>query len=144
MNRYLHGVASMLFFLAAVALGFTAIFLASPAFAAGYLFLSAVLAVVALAGFCTKCPHRGLSCVHVAPGVLAALLLPRDEGPYTMREYAGVAITILFMLLFPQYWLVARLPLFLLFWACVVAAGVEIRSSVCRGCENIYCPVRRR
>jgi hypothetical protein len=143
MNRYQHGVASMLLFGIAVAIGAWAIALASTGIAAAYLLLTGVLFLVVLWGFCTKCPHKGTRCAHVAPGILAAMLPPRREGPYTTPEYAGVAVALLFMILFPQPWLAGHLVLLLLFWGCVLFAVAEIRTSVCRGCANIYCPVQQ-
>lgn len=141
MNRYRHGTASLLLLGIAVAIGAGAIALASPGIAAAYLLLTGALFLVVLWGFCAKCPHKGTRCAHVAPGILAAMLPPRRAEPYTTPEYAGVAVALLFMILFPQLWLAGHPALLLLFWGCVGVAVAEIRIAVCRGCANIYCPV---
>jgi hypothetical protein len=140
MDRRGHGMVSAAIFFLAAGVGLFAIFTAAPAIALVYLVLSAVLFAVVLWGFCARCSHRGTSCVHLVPGVLASLLPGRTCRPYSSWETAGVAIALLFMVLFPQPWLIAVPPLLLLFWALVAGAGLEIRVAVCRGCANIYCP----
>jgi hypothetical protein len=140
MDRRGHGMVSAAMFGLAVGVGLLAIYIASPEIALVYLALGAVLFVVVLWGFCARCPHRGAGCIRLIPGVLASLLPARKCQPYSPRETAGVVVALLFLLLFPQLWLIASLPLLVLFWALVAAAAVEIRVAVCRGCANIYCP----
>jgi hypothetical protein len=140
MDRRGHGVVSAVLFVLAVGVGLFAILTAAPDIALVYLALCAVLFVVVLWGFCARCPHRGVNCAHLIPGVLASLLPERTCQPYSSWETAGVAVALLFMVLFPQPWLIATPPLLVLFWALVAGAALEIRVAVCRGCANIYCP----
>lgn len=140
MDRRGHGMVSAALFFLAFGVGLFAVFAADPAIALVYLALAAVLFFVVLWGFCARCPHRGVSCAHLVPGLLASLLPERTCQPYSRWESAGVAIALLFMILFPQPWLLASLPLLVLFWALVAGAFLEIRAAVCRGCANIYCP----
>jgi hypothetical protein len=140
MDRRGHGMVSAVLFVLAVGVGLLAIYLVSPAIALVYMALCAVLFVVVLWGFCARCPHRGVSCAHLIPGVLASLLPERKCQPYSPGERAGAAVALLFMVLFPQPWLIAKPLLLVLFWALVAGAALEIRVAVCRGCANIYCP----
>ena len=39
-------------------------------------------------------------------------------------------------------WLLENIPLFILFWTCVVVGLVQILMNVCKGCENRKCVMR--
>ncbi|KQC04261.1 MAG: hypothetical protein APR53_03500 [Methanoculleus sp. SDB] len=144
MTRRLHGRISLGLLFVAVALAAYAIFVSSPARAAGYVLFAAGSAMLVVGVFCTKCPEQGVRCAHGVPGMLAERFLRRRTGPYTGWDYAAVALAAVVILLLPQAWLVVRPGLFLVFWILVAAAAIEIRTCVCLACGNACCPLARR
>jgi membrane-bound metal-dependent hydrolase YbcI (DUF457 family) len=141
MNRQIHGILSLLIMFAAVLTATLAIIRSSSViWAALYVVGILLSSLIIVYSFCTKCPCRNTGCGHVIPGILTRLFPPRPEGLYTFMDLAGVAIPLVFLIVFPQYWLLSNPPLFILFAVLCLIAAADIQFFVCKGCTNRFCP----
>jgi hypothetical protein len=141
MNRQTHGILSLLIMVAAVLTGTFAITQSSSViWAALYLVGTLLSGLVIIYSFCTKCPCRNTSCGHVIPGKLTRLFPRRHGGRYAYSDMAGVTVPLVFLIVFPQYWLLSNPPLFILFAALCLIAAADIQFFVCKGCTNHFCP----
>ncbi len=139
----MHGAISLLLMFLAVTIGAYSIALSSRLLATAYLVISLLSSIAIVYSFCSKCPCRATSCGHILPGKLTALLPQRKEGQYGALDYAGVVIPFLIIVIFPQPWMLGNLLLLGAFWGLLVIALLEINFVVCKGCNNIYCPVNK-
>jgi hypothetical protein len=100
-----------------------------------------LLIVVALFGYCRKCPHvADRSCRHVVPGLIVSKLFSTTEpARYTKIETLISSMPLVFLFLFPQYWLFRNLTLFILFWVFTVVSVLCIGLKVCPTCKNTFC-----
>jgi len=144
MNSRFHGVTSLLLESLAIVIGFAAVWQAHKV--AGMMYAVLILAAVPLIlyAYCSKCEIRLSGCRHVIPGQLTRLLPARDDGPYRVKDYAGLGLPIAILVLFPQPWLRDKLTLLILFWLCLVGGVVQILLQVCRGCGNQKCILCKR
>ncbi len=108
-----------------------------------YLVICVAAPAVIIYAFCAKCPCQ-THCSHVFPGKLAAALTNRPAGPYTKTELAAVGLALLLLMGLPQLWLWQYRGLFVAFWLLNAVAMIQIRSVVCRACDNVYCPAKSR
>ena len=139
MGTRFHGLFSIGLVVMAVALAAVTALLTSSVLGLGYLALSALALLGIFYAFCAKCPCR-LSCGHVLPGMLASRFVSCEPGPYSKVETAIVMAALLLLLGLPQAWL-WRYPILLIaFWLSAIVAVIEIRSFVCRACDNTFCP----
>lgn len=65
------------------------------------------------------------------------------SGRYTRIDRLGLFIPIAVSLVYPQYWLAGNPWGWGAFWILFLGAAAEMRTYVCHGCTNRYCPVRR-
>lgn len=142
--RRQHGVWSLVLVFVAIAIGAISIAQSSKFTALMYIGLSLVSLIIVIYSFCSKCPCRQHACGHVLPGKLTELLPVRSQGPYSKGDYVGVLFPLLFIIVFPQFWLVGQLQLMVTFWALLLIAVIEITLKVCKGCGNRSCPVNSR
>jgi hypothetical protein len=141
MNYKLPGILSLV--LAGIALLiadfrlFTVSWILGLAYAVGL----PLLFIVVFYGYCRKCPHVGdRSCRHVLPGwIVSKLFKAEAPAPYTRGEALLGALPLLAMFLFPQYWLIQNLILFMAFWIATLLTVISIRLAVCPGCQNTFC-----
>jgi hypothetical protein len=140
MNRHIHGILSLLILAAAVVTATVAILQTSVIWAVLYIVGMVLSCLVIIYSFCTKCPCRNTDCGHVIPGKLTRFFPPREEGPYTVGDRTGVVVPIVFMIVFPQYWLLSHPAYFYLFVALCLIAAADIQFFVCKGCTNHFCP----
>ena len=140
MNRQIHGILSLLIMSAAVLTASLAIFQSSVIWTLIYLVGILLSCLVIIYSFCTKCPCRKTDCGHIIPGKLIRFFPPRPEGPYTFRDRTGVVVPLVFMIVFPQFWLLMHPVYFSLFAALWLIAAADIRFFVCKGCTNCFCP----
>lgn len=138
-----HGISSLLLIVAACALGCFQIFNTSNTAGAVYIgvFLLAYSLIFVL--FCSKCPADIKTCPHVISGALKRVFPVKRNGDYTKFDYGITALSVLAMVLFPQYWLKNNIALFIAFWIMIVIAVFQIRTSVCTGCCNKECGLCR-
>ena len=96
--------------------------------------------LVIIYSFCTKCPCRKTDCGHVIPGKLTRFFPPARKGLTPSWDKTGVVVPIVFVIVFPQYWLLSH-PLYSVVFAvlCLIAAA-DIQFFVCKGCTNCFCP----
>lgn len=98
--------------------------------------------VVFVYTFCTKCPIRD-GCIHVVHGMLAGIMPERSQGPYSVFDMIGPGLYFGFLAVFPQYWLLDSIYYLIAFWA-ILLTGLAVNSAtLCRGCGNVNCPMRR-
>ena len=140
MNRRIHGILSLLILAAAAVTATVAILQTSVMWAVLYIVGIFLSGLVVIYSFCTKCPCRNTDCGHVIPGKLTRFFPSRPEGPYTIGDRTGVVVAIVFMIVFPQYWLLSHLTSFYLFAVLCLIAAAEIQFFVCKGCSNRFCP----
>lgn len=140
MSRQIHGVICLLILAAAALTALFAIATSSVFWALVYLVGVLLSALVVMFSFCTRCPCRTTGCGHVIPGKLMRFFPPGDEGPYTLADKFGVVVPVVFLIVFPQYWLLSNSALFVVFVALCLVAAADIQLVVCRGCTNGYCP----
>jgi prepilin signal peptidase PulO-like enzyme (type II secretory pathway) len=65
-------------------------------------------------------------------------------APYSFLEIAIFILFIGLVVIVPQFWLYKNMPLFIIYWAMMVFAGIDIKCAVCTQCENGYCPSNKR
>ena len=140
MNRHHHGILALIIIVAAALTALYAIVQSSVFWAAVYVVGALLSSLVVMFSFCTKCPCRETDCGHVIPGKLMRFFPQRDEGPYTLADKLGVVVPVVFLIVFPQYWLLSNLSLFVLFVALCLIAAADIQLVVCKGCANSHCP----
>jgi hypothetical protein len=140
MNRQQHGMLSLAFLGISLAIGLFSIGKSSILLAILYGCVMGLSGIAILYSFCAKCMCRSTTCGHVIPGVLTRYLPRRMSGRYSRGDRLGIALPLVVSLIYPQYWLLGNLWWWGAFWVLFVGAAVEIRTQVCRGCGNRYCP----
>ena len=140
MNRQMHGILTLLILAAAVVTATIAIVQSSVMWALLYVIGILLSSHVVVYSFCTKCPCRNTGCGHVIPGKLTRFFPRREEGPYTFWDRTGVVVPIVFMIVFPQYWLLSQPVYLYLFVALCLIAAADIQFFVCKECNNTFCP----
>ena len=92
--------------------------------------------------YCRKCPHaRDSTCIHVFPGIITSKIFSTvNPAPYSKKEISCL-VPLGILALLPQYWLIQKLPFFIIFWAVMGISFIVIRISLCRLCRNINCPL---
>jgi hypothetical protein len=144
MTSRFYGITSLVLAAAAIGIASVAMFRIGVGSGLLYLALCLIAAPIVLYTYCSKCPSRN-ACGHVFPGQAAALLFRnRTPGPYTRAETSAMVLALLTLLIVPQIAL-SRFPIMLIvFWVAMAAAVVQIRTSVCRECNNVHCPLKSR
>jgi hypothetical protein len=141
MSARFHGVVSIGLVGLAILLAVVVVLPSSPVLGVVYLAGCMVALLGIVYAYCAKCPCR-VHCAHLVFGKLASALTDRQSGPYTPAEIAVVGLALLWLLGLPQIWLWRSLGVFIAFWVLSAVAVFQIRLVVCRGCENVYCPMR--
>jgi hypothetical protein len=142
-NRF-HGVLMLSFLGSASVVGLIAILLESLVLGLLYLTIVAAALLTIVYCFCGKCLCRLDACVSIFPGKLTQLLPERKGTNYTFWDISAVFISLFAIALFPQYWLIKRVILLLIFWLLFLGAHAEIMLVVCRRCGNERCPMFKR
>lgn len=143
MKRQEHGILSLILFFMAVGIGAISIVQTSSLMAITYMLTSAISFVLIVYSYCSKCSCRKHTCGHVLPGIITRFLPHRIEASYTIMDYIGVALPIIVIVVFPQYWLKNNILLLVSFWSLILVAVVDILLKVCKGCENENCRLRK-
>jgi hypothetical protein len=144
MAQKFHGVFSLI--VASLAILISAIFIFKNSLVFGITFIAfcAISALAILRLFCAKCPSRD-NCGHVLPGlVLKKLFRNVKLAPYSFLEIALLGICAGIVVIVPQYWVFKNMLLFIIYWAMMIFAGIDIKFAVCTTCENGYCPSNKR
>ena len=134
------GIISLVLIGLAILVGLGNIFYIWPIMALAQVFLVVMASYVILMNYCRKCPHSmNESCHHVLPGRLAKRLPYKKTGKYTFFEKASVAAMVLLVFIGPLQYMVNYFML-LVYTGLWVVAIIMIRSRVCTGCYNRWCP----
>ena len=142
MRRQLHGIISLGLIFAAVVVAAVVLIRISVTLGALYLGGCAAASIVILYAYCAKCPGR-THCGHVLPGKAAKIFSDRPSGPYTTVELAATGLSLLVLMGLPQVWLWRSMRPLIAFWAMTIIAVIQIRSVVCRNCNNAFCPAKK-
>jgi hypothetical protein len=140
-TQQFHGITSLGLVLLATIIGAVAIFLASWLLGLLYLLLCAGISTAVLYAFCAKCPCR-THCGHIFPGKLAGIFGHRRPGPYSTLELGVVLVGLLALFGLPQFWLWHIPGLLVAFWLLIAIGLTQIRTVLCRRCNNRFCPLR--
>ncbi len=141
MKTQFHGLTSLGLILVAVIIAAAAMFKTSLGLGVVYLVICAAAPAVIIYAFCAKCPCQ-THCGHVFPGKLAATFTNRAPAPYTKTELAALGLALLLLMGLPQFWLWQYISSFVAFWLLNAVAMIQVRSVVCRACDNVYCPAK--
>jgi hypothetical protein len=143
MKPQFHGITSLLLIFAAIVLAAIAMFKVSWVLGVVYLIICGIASLAMLYAYCAKCPSRN-QCGHFFPGKAAKVFKNRQPGPYTIIELVVTGLTLVLLIGLPQLWLYRYFGLFIAFWIMTVIAVIQIRTVVCRACDNTYCPANNR
>jgi len=91
--------------------------------------------------YCRKCPSNGNQCPHGVLGKIAKLYSLVDCSRYTKLEIAIVVLTIIFLIIIPQFALIKFIWLLVAFWILMIVAVVIIIKNLCPNCDNENCPI---
>jgi len=139
-NRDLYGVTSLIFILTAILLADLDLFENKSVWGIVYALVILTSSFLIIYVFCAKCPCKN-ECRHIIPGRLARAFKSKTSGPYSKIENAIVVILLLLLIGFPQIWLWNSTDLFFAFWILIIIGLIQIRTVVCKGCKNSFCPI---
>ena len=136
-----HGISSLGLALTAIVLAAVGSFHISWVLGTVYLVTCAVASLTILYVYCAKCPSQ-MHCGHVFPGKIVMRFKSRTPGTYKNAELIVTGLALLLLIGFPQAWLWQHTGLLIVFWLMIAIAVIQIRTVVCRVCDNIYCPAK--
>lgn len=140
---HLHGFVSVIFVIAAMTIGFVAIFRDSAVLATFFAMIVAFVYCVIAVVFCSKCCCRD-TCNHLFVGILSKVLSKSKTTPYTNWDMLfGAILPIGIAIILPQFWLIKFPTLLLSFWILLLIGATEIILFVCKGCRNTKCSMCR-
>jgi len=145
-KRRMHGVISLILFTVALLIAINAVFAQSFMFGIIYSILLPIGALLALMGFCPKCPHvADRTCRHVIPGEIVRLFPTSQTGSqYRVTDYLILIVPILLIIGLSQIPLFKQGILFFgLFWGIMTLVFAEILTFVCNSCRNVNCPANK-
>jgi len=103
-----------------------------------YLFL---VLVVMLACFCAYCPYPYIySDCLLLPYVLIKKLFKPRPGPIRTFEKSILIVTMLGIIVIPQYWLIKNYTLLIMFWILLPLISAFFPFHICKRCQNHNCP----
>jgi hypothetical protein len=140
MSKRFHGLTSLGLVALALVIATVVMFQTSWVLGVVYLVVCVAAAATVVYAYCAKCPCKA-RCAHILPGK-AALALERQPEPYTKTELLALLVAFLLLMGMPQPWLWRHSSLFIAYWVLSAIALVEVRATVCRSCDNVYCPLR--
>jgi len=143
MTGKFHGIFSIALAGIAIVLGAYSIIRLSLVVGLLYCILTVMSFLLIVYSYCCKCTCRKHSCGHVIFGKIAEYLPSRKQEKYSYIDIFGVIIALLFIIGFPQYWLVRQISILFIFWGLLIVAGIEIFLFVCATCQNERCSLCR-
>ncbi len=136
MTKQFHGVTSLGFAAVSVAIAAVAMFRTSWGLGVVYLVVCVVSSGAIVYAYCAKCPCKA-HCAHVFPSKVT-MAFNRQPGPYTATEMTVLVLALLMLLGFLQFWLWRYMGLFIAHWLLNAVALVQVRTVICRNCDNVY------
>jgi len=140
--KNVHGIISILLAFSAVSIGMLSIALSSVLIAFIYLLLIVTVVLIVARNYCAKCTSRE-NCNHIIFGKISVFLTEPNKDTYNIADSICVAVPMAVVFLFPQFWLIENIPLFIVFWLLMSIAGVEVYCYVCNRCLNKKCSLCR-
>ncbi len=89
--------------------------------------------------YCTKCSCRLNNCGHYFLGQLTRILPLRKNSKYSLFDYFGTMLPLLFLIGLSQYWLFKNIILLIIFWSLMLVSFFEVIFFVCKKCDNHKC-----
>ena len=114
MKSKFHGVFSLMMIYAAVFLALIGLLDQSGLIIGGYILILIVAPLLIVYSYCSKCVCREDACGHVFPGMLTKILPERKQGPYSIVDMAGTALSLGLLFGYPQFWLWQNQLLFIM------------------------------
>jgi len=138
MKKLPHGIISIILAGIAIFIGTIALFYENYRLALVYILCLVSGFFIISYSYCTKCQGR-TKCAHVVFGKITKLFPVRKQSNYSFLDYLGVVIPILFIVVFPQMYLLKNIWMFIAFWILLIVAILEINRFVCIVCTNSKC-----
>lgn len=143
MEGKFHGIFSIILAGISIILGAYSVISASLVIGLLYSLLTIMFFLLIVYSYCCKCSCRKYSCGHVILGKIAECLPNRKQEKYSNVDILGVIISLVFIIGFPQYWLLKQIIIFTIFWGLLIVSGIEISMFVCATCKNERCSLCR-
>ena len=110
-----------------------------------YLLFCAVVVVLLLKFFCTRCPHytrqgKTIQCIFFWG--FPKLFAPR-AGSYDSKDLAVSGLAAVALALFPAWWLIREPILFVVYALSTAGFGAAIYRNECKRCIHMQCPANR-
>lgn len=139
-NRDLYGITSLIFILTAILLADIYLFENKVVWGFIYSLFILISNFFIIYVFCRKCPCKR-ECRHIIPGRLAQAFKVKPDGPYSIFEKISIGILLLILAGLPQIWIWKSTDIFFAFWILIIIGLTQIRTVVCKGCKNSFCPI---
>ena len=122
------------------ALGILGVFLESRVFGVVYLIFMALMGSVVLHCFCSHCPYpyKFKTCLGM-PYQAVTLFRFKDCKLSTLEKTLFISVLTV-ALLFPQYFLFQRMPLFAAYWIFCLPTCIVFPAYFCKRCRFVNCP----
>jgi hypothetical protein len=120
--------------------GMLGVFLESMLFGVLYLICMGLMAWVVLRCFCSHCPYPYTSKTCLAMPYQIVTLWPFRDRKLSRIEKTLFIGMLTVVVLFPQYFLWQRLPLFVVYWMFCLPTCVVFPAYFCRHCRFVNCP----
>lgn len=93
---------------------------------------------------CAHCPYpyEHSDCLFFSYRIIRKLYKHRPE-PLTAFDKIVLCVSLLGMVISPQYWLLKDHTLFVLFWIFCIPAWGSLPLYLCKRCRNHECPINR-
>lgn len=108
-------------------------------------FLIALVSSILLTrkSFCPYCPYpKKYNDCLVMPIWLVKHIKPAGKR-MTLTDKLLTIFCMAVYVIFPQYWLIQSMPLFILFWGVSITLGVYVSFKLCAHCRFVGCPLNR-
>lgn len=141
MNYKISGVSSFLLLFIALGISSYVLFAFSIMLGIVYVVAIPIALLVTFYHYCRKCPHlNNNTCRHVFVGpIVLKLFMQVSPSKYTVREIIFALLPLTAIIIFPQYWLIKNIKLFIAHWVIMVFAVAIVRVGVCTKCKNLNC-----
>ena len=143
MKHQIHGVVSLFTLVTAVCIAAWTAF--NVSYAQGIVYASGGFfsLLLILHSFCAKCEARD-SCSHLIPGKIVSLFPARSSSKYDKLDLISTAMALIILLIFPLAWLWLFRTWLIVYVVLVLVAVTQIRTRLCRNCENRLCPANKK
>ena len=134
------GISSHLLTFVVVFLATVVIWRDSAVSAIVYLAIFACWYVTVFWAYCSKCTCHS-RCTHVYMGWIASRIFRAKRTNGSSIDYLINTVSLVAVLVYPQFWLKDHLVILVVFWIVMIAMGPSITPIFCPKCENTSCPV---